>query len=170
MWIYILPFFVAGLMFFFTGNYEVKKADKEEARAVNQMERYRAFMITADQYFKANPAPSVVTAYTWAQIRDAAAPSQANFSMQPDWKVVRGPTGQWAACTQLDPLTVAKLNELYSDVKTEAPMPSRLISPSALTTGGGGSLGLNSVNSGVGLIGVGNNADSLNAANLCDAA
>lgn len=140
-----------------------------KAQANAEMNRYRIFVSTADQFVKGMTPPATTTAYTWNDIKVSAGPAIQATGMRTDWKIVVTPARAWAACTQMNEITVAGLNKLYPPaVAASSPMSSQRIQASALTSGGGGALGVNAgVNSAV--IGVGSASESLAAANLCDA-
>lgn len=169
MYIYVVPAMVGVALF---AHLVVTRTPPDvplKAQANAEMNRYRIFVSTADQFVAGMAAPASTTAYTWDAIKVVASPAVAATGMRADWKIVVTSAKEWAACTQLTEMTVAGLNQLYPpSVAASAPMVSQPIPSSALTSGGAGALGLNSgVNTGV--IGVGDATKSLAAANLCDA-
>lgn len=168
MLVYAIPAVAAAVMLALVASMGLPAQVEATAVADNELARYKIFVSTADQFFKTAAAPGVLTAYTWDTIKAAAPPGYESFAMRTDWKVVRGPDGTWAACTQLEPLTVAALNSIYAPVvATTGGLASQRLLPSDLSSGGAGALGLNANNA---VIAIGKPTDAVAAANLCDGA
>lgn len=166
MIIYALPAVAAAVFISYVAIIEFPEETRAKAVADNELARYRIFVSTADRFFKTEPPPGGLTAYRWENIRIAASPGQEAFGMRSDWKVVRGPDGAWAACTELSPLTISTLNSIYAHAVPDGSKVSHRIQPSEIPAGGG-ALG---IGSGVAVIGVGPSQEALKAATLCDGA
>lgn len=173
MWIYIVPAFFTLILVIQVAVLSESPAQQAQRDASGELERYRLFVSTADTYFKSVAPPSVTTSYTWDQIRGAAAPANAAVSMRLDWKVVRAPDGQWAACTELNELSVAALNEIYAPALpasgASSPISSRVL-PERLASGGKGQIPFTGAEGLNGLVAVGSSTEAMKAANLCDGA
>lgn len=100
--------FVALLSVWSQGNHR-----ENEARANTEVQSYRTLMQTADMYFKVSPAPAAKTRYTWEQIASQAPVPYANARISSSWYVVRLPSGEWAACTDMSEEAAAKLGEMF---------------------------------------------------------
>lgn len=146
---------------------------KRSART--ELIRYRIFVSTADTFFKNSSVPSVTSTYRWDDIKSAAPGGYAAAAFRSDWRAVRASDGSWAACTPMSEVTVAMINEVFTQAATSpaqaasgtSSMIGNRVLPSALAGGGSGALQLSSP--GVsGLVALGKGTDALSAANLCN--
>ncbi|WP_291518960.1 hypothetical protein [Acidovorax sp.] len=149
------------------------EAVKWSARA--ELTRYRIFVSTADTFFKSVPAPSIPSSYRWDDIKSAAPSGYSGSTFRNDWRAVRASDGTWAACTPMNEVTVAMLNQVYREASTPPPGGSAATSglignrilPSSLAGGSAGSLQLNSPNVS-GLVALGTQTEAISASNLCN--
>lgn len=117
MWIFAIPLMIAMSLAAIVAGYEAG-GDKEIRASVDtEVALYRAFVFTADMYFRAAPAPGAKTVYYWADIRTAAPPGVRASNMPASWKAVRGVDGKWAACTELSEGSLAAVGALYPPVE-----------------------------------------------------
>lgn len=167
----IIPIFFGLILFTQIAVNEEVPSLELQRQAKAELIRYRVFVSTADTYFKGVAAPGATTSYGWAQIKSAAPPGLATTGMRADWRVVRKPDGQWAACTQLNEMSVARINEIYAAAQPASgasePFGQRIL-PGALTSGGAGAIKFDGAGEITGLVSVGKPTDAMNAANLCD--
>lgn len=175
MFIFVAPIIFAVAIFgvIFVNTPSQGEPAKRSART--ELTRYRIFVSTADTFFKTASVPSVTSTYLWDDIKSAAPSGYAAATFRADWRAVRSPDGSWAACTPMNEVTVAMINEVYAQAATSpaqaasgtSSMIGNRVLPSALTGGGSGALQLSSP-SVSGLVALGKGNDALSAANLCN--
>ena len=171
MWLLIIPIFFGLILFTQIAVNEEAPSRELQRQARAELIRYRAFVSTADTYFKGVAAPGTTTSYGWDQIKSAAPPGLASTGIRADWRVVREPGGQWAACTQLNEMSVAGINEIFAPAQPASGSSEAFggrVLPGALTSGGAGAISFGGAQGITGLVSVGITTDAMNAANLCD--
>ncbi len=171
MWLLIIPIFFGLILFTQIAVNDEAPSRELQRQAKAELIRYRVFVSTADTYFKGVAAPGTTTSYGWEQIKAAAPPGLATTGIRADWRVVRKPDGQWAACTQLNEMSVARINEIFAPAQPASGASEAFggrVLPGALTSGGTGAIAFGGTEQITGLVSVGTPTDAMNAANLCD--
>lgn len=115
MWLLIPVTLVIYLLTMFLSSNGDSGAAEIRTKANEEIKHYRAFISTADMYFKGHEAPSASTRYTWFDLKASAPPGMQNALIRADWYVVRAANGSWAACTQLHEEAAAKVAVLFPD-------------------------------------------------------
>lgn len=97
--------------------------------AMAEVDLYRMFMYSADQYMKQTSLADVntQTTVTWATIKVASTtpPGASNLAIPSTWKIVVTPGKKWVACTDMDERSVGAIAQL-APPSTDASSPLSL--------------------------------------------
>lgn len=104
--------------------------------AMAEVDLYRMFMYSADQYMKQTSLADVSaqTNVTWDAIKVASTtpPGAKNLAIPVTWKIVVTPGKKWVACTDMDERSVGAIAQL-APPSTDASSPQSL-TPLRLTS------------------------------------